>query len=94
MKIGIAVRKLRELKGLTQTDLAEKCGLSQNTICQIEKNNKMPHLSNLDKISEVLGTSPAIILFYGIEEEDIAENKRESYKILAPSLKALIESII
>ena len=37
--------RLRKQKGYTQTQLAEKCGVSKNTISSIENNNFLPSLT-------------------------------------------------
>ena len=38
MNIGAAVRQIRKSKGVSQVELAEKIGVSQAMLCQIERN--------------------------------------------------------
>jgi transcriptional regulator with XRE-family HTH domain len=53
--LGKKVRFYREKAGLTQAELAEKSGLSDNFIGLIERGIKHPKLTTLTKISAVLG---------------------------------------
>ena len=53
--IGEILRKTREEKGLTQKQLAEKTGLSLNTIYNAEKVTATCHLDTYRKICAVLG---------------------------------------
>lgn len=49
------VRTFRELKGLSQTELAELVGLSRNSMSSIERYEYMPSLDTAFKLSNVLG---------------------------------------
>ena len=40
MSIGMNIKKLRERAGMQQAELAEKVGVSQSMICQIERGTK------------------------------------------------------
>lgn len=42
--VGSNLRSLREADKLTQTDLANKCGVSKNTISSIERGEFLPSL--------------------------------------------------
>ena len=44
MSIGANIRQIREKKGISQSELAKKCGVSQSMICQIERGTKVPTL--------------------------------------------------
>ena len=54
LKISERLKEMRKSKGLTQKELADKAGVSESYICQIE-NGKMVSLNKLDKLAEVLG---------------------------------------
>ncbi|GHV34556.1 hypothetical protein FACS1894187_05360 [Synergistales bacterium] len=62
------IRYYREKAHLSQEQLAELCGISQNHISQIELEKKQPSLKIFKKLCEVLGTSEREIL-NGPEEE-------------------------
>ena len=49
------VRTFRELKGLSQTELAELVGLSRNSMSSIERYEYMPSLDTAFKLSNALG---------------------------------------
>ena len=51
---GKRIRFFREQDGLTQAELAEKTGLSDNFIGLIERGIKHPTLETLNKIAEAL----------------------------------------
>lgn len=55
MQIGQLIAQRRELLGMTQPELAEKCGLSQWTIYNYEKLTSCPRFDDAVKIMDVLG---------------------------------------
>ena len=55
MELSKRIKELRINKGLTQTDLSEKSGISLRTIQRIENNEVSPSIYSLKKISKVLG---------------------------------------
>jgi ribosome-binding protein aMBF1 (putative translation factor) len=52
-KIGALIHEARLEKGLTQEELAEKCGTTKSYISRIENNIKEVRLSTLQKIIEL-----------------------------------------
>lgn len=67
MTIGERVKKLREAKRLTQSELAEKLGYkSKSSVAHIENGRDIPR-TVIVKLSEVLDTSPAYLM--GWEDE-------------------------
>lgn len=55
VSIGTAVRKLRELKQISQSDLAEKAGISQQYISKLESDETDPAFSKVEAIAKALG---------------------------------------
>ena len=51
------LKKLRKEKGLTQQFLAEKFGLSQQSIYKYEKNRAEPDIATLKELAEFFDTS-------------------------------------
>lgn len=49
-----ALRTVREMRGLSQRELAAAVGVSQSAIAQIETGRTQPTLANLKKIAEAL----------------------------------------
>lgn len=54
---GQKLRERREAAGLTQTELAAKCCITQTMVTKIEAGLKFPSVLVLKKIAEVLGTT-------------------------------------
>lgn len=55
MNIGASIRHIREKKGMSQAELAEKVNVSQSMLCQIERGTKSPSLALSIEIVSVLG---------------------------------------
>lgn len=59
------LKACREERGITQTDLAKKTGLSRATISKIENNEEVNvNTQTIAKISEVLGVKPSEIFLF------------------------------
>lgn len=52
-KLGVLIQQARLEKGLTQEQLAEKCGTNKGYISKVENNIKDVRISTLQKIVEV-----------------------------------------
>lgn len=63
------LKKIRKERGLSQTDLAARCGLSLSDISRYERATVSPTLENFVKIANALEVSSDALLF--------AENSRE-----------------
>jgi len=51
---GMRLKKLREARGWTQTELAEKVGVARNTITRLEIGSSRPSLALLERIAKAL----------------------------------------
>jgi len=60
--LGKNIRRFRENKGMTQEELAEMVDVSGSYIGYLERGKQSPSLMLLEKISLVLGVTPAILL--------------------------------
>jgi transcriptional regulator with XRE-family HTH domain len=94
MKIGEAIKHLRKEAGLKQNELAEKIGYTQSHLSQIETGHKKPSGELLEAIAKHFKITLPIIFWFGVEEEDVAEDKREIFKFLKPSIDSLMNSVI
>ena len=54
---GAAIRQLREARNLTQTELAEKIGVSSKTVSKWETAKGLPDISLLQPLAQALGIS-------------------------------------
>ncbi len=52
-KVGALIHEARLKKGMTQAELAEKCGTTKSYISKIENNIKEARISTLQKIVEL-----------------------------------------
>lgn len=75
-KIGKKIKELREKQELTTTELAEKSGVSQSTISQIENGKRNASTGTVVKIAEALGVSITEI----VKSSSIEENKDNDTK--------------
>lgn len=57
MTIGDCIKKLREAKGFTQQDLAEKASVTVTTVSRIE-NGSNPSRAILKCLADALGCTP------------------------------------
>lgn len=62
MSVGNEIKRHRIKNGLTQEELARMVCISQGAIMQYERGYKLPSLSMLCRIADVLGTTPAAML--------------------------------
>ena|SRR5665213_2692424 len=63
MEIGKTIRKLRKAAGMDQKQFASALELSNSLISLIETGQREPSLSQLKKISRVLGVPVSILVF-------------------------------
>jgi transcriptional regulator with XRE-family HTH domain len=90
MDLGSVIKKNRKLRGLTQSELAENCGITQTYLSQIEGNHKEPNLSTLKLISDNLELPLPILFFLSMTEDDVQHDKRQAFQIISPSMKSLV----
>ena len=83
MTVGDRIRKHRELSGISQTDLAEKIGVSKQTLYKYEKNviTNIPS-DKIEEISKVLNVSESCLMGWENKEIELI-NEEEKGKSLA-----------
>ena len=83
MTVGDRIRKHRELSGISQTDLAEKIGVSKQTLYKYEKNviTNIPS-DKIEEIAKVLNVSESCLMGWENKEIELI-NKEEKGKSLA-----------
>ena len=64
LKIGHKIKKLRELRNLTQEHMAKSIGLSQGAYSRMELGETEITYSKLEKISEQLGMKPEEVIAF------------------------------
>jgi transcriptional regulator with XRE-family HTH domain len=58
-EVGIRIRRLRQVHGMSQRKLAELAGITNGAISMIEQNRVSPSVASLKKVLEVFGLSLA-----------------------------------
>lgn len=64
--LGIHIRQLREKKGMSQQDLADDCGITQNQVGRIERAEINTTVKTLVKIANALDAEPKELLDFSI----------------------------
>ena len=60
--VGYNVRGFREMKGLTQSELADQSGIHQNYIGGVERGERNVTIENLARLAIALKVDPNILL--------------------------------
>jgi predicted transcriptional regulator len=60
IRIAFELRALREKKGVSQRELAERVGTTQSAIARLEAGSVSPSLPTLDKIAHALGAEVSL----------------------------------
>lgn len=83
-RLGRSVRRIRQYRGLTQETLAERCGVTQAAVSQVERGKRINNLDTLFRISTVLGVAlPDLIRFAieaSLEEEALYKETDEAVR--------------
>ncbi len=64
INVGKQIQKLRELKGISQQDLAAKCNFEKSNMSRLEAGRVNPTLSTLEKIANALQVTLAEIVTF------------------------------
>ncbi|GAA3550336.1 XRE family transcriptional regulator [Microlunatus spumicola] len=60
-ELGQAIRTMRQVQGLTLVQLAERAGLSNPFLSQVERSKAQPSMQSLQRIATALGTTIALL---------------------------------
>ncbi len=84
ISIGANIKKYRTEKGIKQSELAEKTGVSANYIGILERGDKVPSLAMLVDIANTLGVT-ADMLLHGV----LTDNYKIKGSLLLDKINAL-----
>ena len=91
MKIGSVLKLVRTSKGLTQKDMAEKLGVSQNYLSLIESNKKMPSVDTMEAFAKALNISKDALLFASSDApEELSEKDMKEFQRLQQNILSLL----
>lgn len=79
MNIGKTIRDLRkQIKPeISQDEMAKRCGITQTSLSQIERNVCQPHPSTTHNICKALGITVPMLYIMSITQDDIAPSKKQ-----------------
>lgn len=77
MTTGNRIRELRKKKGMSQTELAEKIGVSLNTMSKIESDKSDIPSESLKKVSEIFEVSADYLLSGKENSSELSDEERE-----------------
>lgn len=60
--LGLALRKWRKAKGLSQSALAHKVKITKSYVSNLENGERRPSLDVLGRLATALGVEPATLL--------------------------------
>lgn len=72
MDLGKAIKICRTHKGITRSALAKRSGLSASYISLLEKGERDPAISKVNKIADALNIPLSILLFIGSNQRELA----------------------
>lgn len=95
-KLGKRIAKRRKVLNLTQDDVAEATGLSNNYISNIENSHSIPSIETLMKVCETLDTTPDYFLLGSLRHtgEDLIPEINEKMKLCNKRKLKLIDHFI
>jgi len=76
MTISSKIKKLRELKGLSQEYMAENLNISQSAYSKIERNDKSLNIERVQDIANILGVDA--LEFFAKSDEVVFNNCEQS----------------
>ena len=90
--LGERIRYLRELRQLKQEQLAERVGVTKQTVSNWENGNMMPSVDAFLRVTEFFHTTPNYLLGYDdrtcIDTTGLYENEVAHLMMLIDDLKA------
>ena len=94
MHLGKAIILVRRELGISQSELAEKCSVSQPCISRIEHGHAVPSYRTLKKICEVFDVPESILYILGMEESDVPKSKKHIYDSVVAPIKKIALVIV
>jgi len=91
MNIGATIKNLRKRKGLQQFELAERSGISQTYLSQIENGSRSATFDTLEKICETLDVPLSILSYLSLDLKSVNPEKREAFLKIQPAINAMVE---
>ncbi len=78
---------------MNQEEFASSVGITQSYLSLIEKGHKKPSMEVLQQMADILNTPLPVLFWFGVEREDVSEDKQYIYDTLKPSIDKLINEV-
>lgn len=86
MNIGQAIRLLRQKRDMTQTELAERVGMSVNAVSSWELGKSFPPNGSLQRICDAFGITEPQLQLTAVDESQLPMETRDLYRYLRERL--------
>lgn len=86
--MGEKLRRIRERKGMYQSELAEKLGVQQRDVSYWETGKRLPSVLMLRKIAKILGCTMEDLVY-----DDLGENMKQFREAKNLSIEELAEMV-
>jgi transcriptional regulator with XRE-family HTH domain len=90
-QLGARVRQLRQSKRLTQEQLAERAGLSQKFVGELERGRGNPTLTTLAALGEALGVELVDLLGIAVQRPRVTARQATLLREALESIESLVE---
>lgn len=94
MTLSDRLRQLRQTHGYSQTDLAQKLGVSQNTITSYESGRTEPGITMLVKLAAIFGVTSDYLIGINPQASDTDTDLIDRIRALPPQDKLVAHKII
>jgi transcriptional regulator with XRE-family HTH domain len=94
MDIGQTIKGFRKKRSLSQVELAKKMKIAPASLSQIESGKKRAGPKMIKRLSKALDVPEPLIYLLSTEENDIADKKKQLFKLLFPTIKGLVNQIL
>jgi len=62
VKLGKAIARMREARGMSQLELGQKCGMGSSTIAMIETGKSRVLVGDVELIAQAMGVEPRALM--------------------------------
>lgn len=80
MNIGNALKDIRKGKKLTQKELANKIGISNTYLSEIENNSRKPNIDLVKTIADALDVNFLYLILKSLEAQDLKNENKADFK--------------
>ena len=91
MNIQVALRKLRENKGLNRLELSKELGIHPEAVKHFETGVTKPHDEMIEKIADFFGVPLYLLKILALDESKMDDRKRVQYITVSNILGKLID---